>query len=198
MNSNILFTIAFFLFFYLSLEIANRKIQVKPVITRKIAHIFSGIGAVLFSLFLTQIEFIICVIFFLVFIVISSSIRLLHYIHLSSGYRTGEIVYPIGLLVLALGFYNEQVLFITGVLLLALPDVVASLVGKRFNSESKSYIGSLAYQASSFLILIFTFPLHVAFLMSVILAVVEHISRRGLDNLTVPLFYTIILLLFKF
>jgi len=75
---------------------------------------------------------------------------------------------------------------------IAISDSAASLIGMRFGRRTalplgKSFAGSLSFFLTCFLgSLLFFSPLHAA-IAATVLTVVEFVSARGLDNLTLPL-----------
>jgi dolichol kinase len=86
--------------------------------------------------------------------------------------------------------------------MLAIPDAVAGYFGKRSNGETfmngqKTYIGSVTFFLAALFLSIFfatfVYDLPVlelllkVILSSVVLMVVEAVSVRGVDNVTVPL-----------
>lgn len=192
-NLNTLVVFLLFYAFYIFLEVFQRRFKIAGEYTRKIAHVITGLGAILAYQFLTQREFIFVTFIFLLIFVVSYKKRFFNSIH-SVGRKTyGEITYPLGILLIAVFTYNTPKNFIYGILLLAIPDVIAYLAGKGKNvGNKKTYRGSFAYFISAFLILITGFSPLYAVLMALLLAVVEFISPYGSDNLSVPLAYVLL------
>lgn len=109
----------------------------------------------------------------------------------------GENLYPIGLLLIAHFLYIDKPKFIVGVFILALSDALASMIGKKFDPFSKTLVGSLVHFIVTLILLLFVLPLPLAIPFAAALSFVENISGYGLDNLTVPLTYVILLILLK-
>lgn len=116
----------------------------------------------------------------------------------------GDLCFPISVGLLFLLSRGDLVLFCIPVLILTFPDSAAALLGRFYGrhkyrslGEEKSLEGSVAFLATSFLSVYI--PLSVftetgrleAFLismtLSLLLALLEGISPRGLDNLLLPL-----------
>lgn len=174
---------------YLGLEILYRKLNFAQVYTRKIAHVCTALGAVLTSRFLTQNEFILLTCLFASIFIISFHKKLLRSIHFQNTASIGEILYPIALLLLAIFLYHERAQFVIGVLLLGIPDTMAWLGGTLRKSQKKTLLGSSLYFLTTLLILSFHNGIYPAIIASIVFTVIERVSYRGVDNITVPIAY---------
>lgn len=190
-------TIFFFLFFYLSLEIFKRRFNIQSEITRKLAHLLSGILAVLFSNFLNKNEFLFVTLIFFGFFLVAHLKKFLKSINISHRKTYGEIAYPLGLIILAFSLYHLRELFIVGVFILAIPDTIAGYLGFRLGKKNKSFIGSSAYFLTALTILILKLNPTTSILFASILTLTEFISPLGLDNLSVPIIYCLLTLAFQ-
>lgn len=190
-------TTFFFLFFYLSLEIFKRKWKVHAEYTRKIAHFGSGIAAIFFSSYLNVKEFIFVTLIFLGVFLVARFKKLFKAINISHRQTYGEVVYPLGLIVLATSLYHIKKLFVIGVLILAVPDTLAGWIGFKLNKKGKSVIGSLVYFLTASIILALNLGLKTSILLAFILTLVEFISPLGLDNLSIPLAYHLLTFFFS-
>ena len=177
--------------FYISVEKFKLKFKIDPEYTRKIAHILSGLGAIIFSGVISKNEFIFLTFVFLIIFIASYKYNIFKSFHLIKRKSYGEIFYPLSLIVLALFLYDQRLYFMIGILLLAISDAVAGLVGRLFAKDKKTDIGSLAFFIVSFAILLLGFGFVDALLIAIILVVVERISPYGFDNLTIPLSYLV-------
>jgi phytol kinase len=185
------------LFFYIALEAVKKRCALNPKVTRKIAHISSGLVAIWLLYFLTYVEYIIAVIFFIIFFTVSRSLRLLTSIHLTERVTYGESLYPVGLLLVVLLAYTNKFIAISAIAVLIVSDTIAEYVGTRRGKEKKSYVGSFAFLLSATAVLFlnavlwdwrFDMLLGVKlFLTAIIATCVEAASPYGLDNATVPL-----------
>ena len=190
-------TILFFLSFYLSLEMFKRKFNIHSEVTRKLAHLLSGFFAILFSYFLNKNEFIIAALIFFGFFSVARTKKFLKSINIDHRKTYGEIFYPLGLIALAMGLYHTKNLFIIGVLILAIPDTIAGYIGFKLGKKNKSFLGSLAYFSISLIILLLSLGLRSSILFASILTLVEFIFPLGLDNLSVPLIYCLLVFILQ-
>ncbi len=116
----------------------------------------------------------------------------------------GELVYPIAIALVFVLAKGDAILFVVPVLILALGDAVAALIGVRYGTlqygtaeGAKSVEGSFAFFFSAFLsvhipLLLFTDTgraesLLIAVVVGLLVMVAEAIAWRGLDNLFIPL-----------
>lgn len=115
----------------------------------------------------------------------------------------GEIYYAVSIAFLLLVAADEPLLFAIPLLILALADGLAAVVGRAFPygplrgvAGSKTMAGTLTFFAVAFLC---TFvPLQsvsTSLLLATVCCAAELLSRRGLDNLTVPAAAYLVLLL---
>lgn len=186
-----------FLFFYIVLELVKIRYKVDAEITRKIAHMASGLASLLFYTRLTKFEFVFTVLYFLIFFCVVKYKKLLKSIVLLSRSTIGEITYPLGLLVLIIGVYESPFYFIPGILVLSLSDAFAGLIGSKFNKSAKTFAGSFIFFLTTIGIFAFTFGLSpFVIIMSAALTLAELLSSNGWDNYTIPLTYITIIKLF--
>lgn len=130
------------------------------------------------------------------------------------GHRLGLILYAVSYTVLALLFPTKPWVIAAGVLPMAYGDSAAALVGERYGKtrygffSDKSLEGSLAMFAASLVSLslsLFFFSSFYGFIVAekiipalivaVVVALVELLSPKGVDNLTVPLLGALMFLL---
>lgn len=107
----------------------------------------------------------------------------------------GEVVYPIGFGVITFIYYEQIELWLAGILVFCLSDVFAWLGGYILRSKTKTLLGSSLYFISS---LIFIYQLAgldmvLSITAAFILTLVERFSRKGLDNITAPIAYDILI-----
>lgn len=125
---------------------------------------------------------------FVVLMTASKLARLLRSIHDTRRATWGEVYMPLGIGVTALIAGDSQQAFIASVAVLGLADVAAGLVGDARGSLTKTWGGSVAFIAVAAAVLIAVrYGFAVSALGAVVLAAVERVSPRGLDNLTIPL-----------
>lgn len=132
------------------------------------------------------------------------------------GHQLGLVFYSISYVLLALFFTPKPYIIAAGILPMAYGDAAASLVGERYGKKryrlfaDKSFEGSAAMFLASFSIFtigllffsrFYSFALLdailVAIAVSTVAAVVEGLSPKGFDNLTVPFFGALTFVLFE-
>ena len=126
------------------------------------------------------------------------------------------LFYTVSVFILPPGFFPYLAV---GLLILAVSDSLAALSGsstkkmKYILTVEKSYLGSFIFFVSSFIIS-WLFPVYFselfglesfdqsyllifAFVVSVLLTLIEALSTKGIDNLLIPLFGTILSVIFE-
>jgi len=182
-------------------EFLNCRKNIASEYTRKIAHFVSALSVLLFPHSFADVGYVLAICaFFFITLLILNRIRILHSID-GVGRRTGGSY----LLALSVGisYYisvrlENNMLFTLPVLILAICDPLAGIIGKRYKSKlilnGKTIFGSLTFWFSSLLICLFyLMATHhesvwmLSFLIAFTAALTELFSTRGTDNLTVPL-----------
>ena len=125
-------------------------------------------------------------------------------LHAVSRTSFGEIYFPIAVYLVFLGSNGQRVLFLVPILILTLADAAAALVGVRYGQTSyrvtdgkKSAEGSLTFLTLAFFLTIIPLLLMtdlshehivlIAFMLALLLTLLEAVAWRGLDNIFVPL-----------
>ena len=180
----LIFIIVLFLSFYLLLELIKVRLDPNTVVTRKIAHVISGIGVVLLSPLLSREEYLIATAFFVFVFLLAYHQKYFRSIHIKNN--IGEILYPISLFLFGIFLYHEPELFRAGVLIFALADTVSAIAGRKFSKDSNYLKGAVGFWITSVVILQPTVGVFASFSMAAILAYIEYVSIKGWDNLTVP------------
>jgi dolichol kinase len=218
MNNDLLHTIllsgTFLLLFVLG-ELLYHKFSVKSELSRKFVHLGTGILTMLFPLLLSNHWFvlILCTSFLLI-LGLSLKFNLLQSIHKIDRKSYGSVLYPIVVYILFLFYANQEhlIYFYLPILILAICDPIAALVGKRWPlgkfkilKETKTLVGSLAFFVSSFVLCVVVFLafgmdhlfslISAAILLSVATTIVEAASQKGFDNLFIPVCAAAVLLL---
>lgn len=207
MSFNILLVIIcifFYIVFYIFLEYLKRKLNISSSVTRRIAHIVSGFGAMVLYYLLNYYEFIFILLFFSIFFVISMRKQIFTSIHTQERITVGEIVYPLGILGAQIISSYSAFQFESSVLVLSIADPLASYVGNKKGVGKKTNIGSWVFFVSSLLVLLIIyswnfqiFPTGIVFIKLIIVALltttIERISIYGLDNLAIPIMVSLLL-----
>jgi len=160
--------------------------------TRKIAHIVSGAVILLAFSLLSYTELIIFL------ITLTGAALIARYVHFDELYAIrrasmGVILFPLGILltVLLFGTSNLTALYFA-LLILIVSDSLAAIIGGKWGRRQaffdKSLLGSLVFFLSSFVIaIIFIQNIWTAFFAAVLLTIMEYISVKGIDNVTIPI-----------
>lgn len=216
MDGNISGTIGLavaYLILFSSAELMHHKLKFKAEVTRKYVHVVTGIFALSFP-FLVANQWLVLLLCGSFFIILSLTIKSswLRSIHGVARKTSGSLLYPIIVYscYLAYEYFDSLVFYYTPILILALSDPIAALVGKtwprgKFLSfgQQKTLSGSAGFFLSSLIIcfaLFFGFesmPLFstilLAFALSLCCSLAEAISHNGYDNISIP--YTALLVL---
>lgn len=197
---------AFLLLFAIS-EWLYLKKNVQVEITRKISHIGTGILTLLFPVFLTSHwEVLILCSSFLVLLVLSIRFKFLKGINNVERTTYGSVLYPVAVYLVYLAYASTGNLghFYAPILILAISDPVAALVGKNWpmfpysiGSEEKTVAGSVAFSISAFFIagmiwivggeVLSVQSIFTVLAIAILSALTEAVSLKGWDNLSIPL-----------
>ncbi len=178
-----------------------------PTISRKILHIMVGNIVFILPLFQTRevMAFVAAAPFIVLTFLISphSPIKSLSKVSLA-GHGLGLVYYAISWTILAYFFFDHMWIVGVGILAMSYGDGFASILGARFGKhtyqvfhDKKSIEGSTIMFLTTLPLLIINFLFYsrpltvyiiaVLFFVSLLATVVEALTPRGLDNLTVPL-----------
>jgi uncharacterized protein (TIGR00297 family) len=132
-------------------------------------------------------------------------------IHDTQRRTYGTVFYPISFVILVVLLWNHhRLVLVTSMLILAVADTLAAIIGQRvknpvnfrLGSENKSLQGSITMAAATFVIVVlclyclpslqtmtvtFKFTLWIGAVTAIIVTACEAISFKGSDNLSVPL-----------
>ena len=193
-------------------ELLWRQGKLDVEVSRKLVHMGTGVIVATWPLFMTWRQIQIFAFIMLVVVVISHHLHLFKSIHSVKRITRGEILYPIGILIIAL-LEPAPWMFSIAVLHLALADSVAAIVGVHWGhrtrytiiSHGKSLVGSAAFFLTSYAIFVvsslvvsdhgISHELGWYLAASLALTVVENLSWYGLDDITVPVAVIVILTL---
>lgn len=188
-------------------EILRRRFRVEAEITRKVVHVAGGFIAVLLP-FIFDSPWPVVVLGLLFFVVLAITRRssLLGAVQGVNRATAGEIFYPLALAtVFLLAWLTSSFPFyVAAILVLAIADSAAWLVGSRYSRTSfrifgdrKSGEGSFAFLVVAWAFNVVFLGVHgvddfamdalVAFVVAAMATIAEALSPRGSDNLTVPL-----------
>ena len=183
-----------FLFILLFLEYITRRNNFNKELTRRTAHVLSGLFGALMGLILEPSVFITFVFVFLLIISVSYGIKFFSSIHNVKRKTYGELLLPLGILLAYILANGSIAKYLASVLILAISDPLAGIAGD-ISKRILTY-GSIAFFISALSILLITFrfeQLIVVVFIALMVTLVERISSYGTDNLTVPLASSILL-----
>lgn len=173
-----------------SVQLLSRRLPVAPEVLRKLVHIGGALLAVPLPLVLSYREIVVLGLLFAALMTISRRRRIFSAVHDVDRRTYGEILFPLGVAVLAAAFPHREP-YVYGVLVLGLADGLAALVGTRYGRMrlpgGKSVWGSATFFVVALAAaLALVGPSYVALVAAVALTATEAGLRRGFDNLVVP------------
>lgn len=189
--------IALFLSVFISLEFAKRKLNWSPELTRRLAHIGSGLCGLLDFLLVSETTFLILMLLGIPFILISYRRKIFSSVHNVKRKTYGEIFLAVGVVVAYLVSLAKPEVFIPSLMIITFADSLAGLVSDFYKQPRKMLRGSVMFFAVTLtILLIFGYPIGGAIAVALLLTVIEKFSPLGSDNLTVPTAAAALLLLF--
>lgn len=207
MSGQILFAsiyCAIFLCIFLLAEMVRKYFPRLKEASRKTAHILCGLTALSFPYFLTSHWTVLgLVLLFSVLMLITKRLHLLKSIHEVGRKSYGSFYYPIAIYLIFFLASNQPVFYIISILVMAISDAFAALIGKKYGvikyeieGNTKSLEGSIVFFLISFLcvqlpLLLMTSispanVILVALIIAILLTGFEAISPTGSDNIFIP------------
>lgn len=198
--SGLLILSALFLLVFAIGELMYHRFRVGADVTRKWSHVISGFLSLGFPVYLGELlsVAVICGAF-LVLLSVSARLGFLRSINAVERKTFGSYLFPVAVFV-SYGAYSwkgQVIYYYLPVLVLAISDMMAAMVGKRLPiykpNGNKSLGGYLAFVLSAFCIVwgltqLFFVPMHLPLLVAPFFwGIVEWISPSGTDNLSVPM-----------
>jgi dolichol kinase len=189
------------------LIVTEKALHKYPSVSRKVLHIMVGNVAFLLPIFQTrEIMAFIAAGPFIIFTFLMSPhtpIKSIRGKTSAAGHSMGLVYYSITWTVLAYVFFDNMVVIAIGILAMSYGDGFASIIGVKFGNrkynilgDEKSYIGSLGMFVFTLITMIvavlfynisLTFQLFIFLsIIALVGAIIEGITPRGFDNLTVP------------
>ena len=215
LNTGIL-AVAFLLLFALS-EFLYHRVKLSSDITRKIVHVGTGILTLLFPAMLANhwLVLFLCASFAII-LILSIKFKLLKSINSIERSSFGSILYPVAVYgcYLAYNYFEDLIFFYLPIVTLAICDPVAAFMGERwpygtFNigRHKKTLTGSISFLLSSVAVSLLLYQLiskkdvnqvmGVTLIIAVASSVIEAISVKGFDNITIPACVIVILTLYR-
>lgn len=188
-----------------------KKKKLKKIHARNIIHFFSGLSII--SLFFAQNKWLYLIasliITFIIFLARKKTIILKHvYESLAheeeKNYLHGPFIYGLAIsyLILFSIIFNNNLIPLASTLILTISDPLACVIGKKYGTIIIPYLknkrtikGSLGMFFSSAIILLFFYGFSIKIIgISLILTIVELISPSKIDDFTLPLTCSILML----
>jgi len=178
-----------------------------PELSRKFLHIMVGNVAFLLPIFQTSwvMAFVAAGPFILFTFLMSpyTPIKSIKGRTSAAGHSMGLVYYAITWTILAYLFFDNMVIIAIGILAMSYGDGFASIIGIRFGKKKYNVFGDQKSYVGSFAMFVFTFITTVVALIyygislssdvvlvllgiALVAAVVEGLTPKGLDNLSVP------------
>lgn len=209
--SFIILAIVFFTCISVINYIQNKK-MLKPETSRKLGHIM--FGSILISLPFLFENIVFSIVFCLLcalFLFLAPKLKKYDTLVKTERVSYGEILFPTGVLITLIisKYVNEINFFVASIVVLTISDVLAVFVGQlslktkkiipfnKINNSiyrkfGKTFYGSFAFLISSYLILLLTLKCGMIscflqlLLVAIVVTVTEFLSRKGFDNLLIP------------
>ncbi|MDB5171077.1 MAG: phosphatidate cytidylyltransferase [Candidatus Saccharibacteria bacterium] len=191
-------------------ELWWRRRDVHGEFSRKFVHITVGSFVAFWPYFLTPRQIMLLSLAFLVGVAVSKYLNIFQAIHSVQRPTLGEFWFALVVGLLALITDTHPHIYTTALLVMALADGLAAVVGIHFGNgyryvvfgSPKSILGTATFFATTCLILtgyVLATPgalaLSLIFPIAAVATILENVAVRGLDNLLVPLFMAGTLLL---
>lgn len=190
-----LFSSLLFFCVLLIIEFITRKNNYPKELTRRLAHLLSGLFGILMGFVLDSWVFITFAVVFFGIISTSYSIKFLTSIHGVKRKTYGEILLPLGILSAFL-ISGPTDSFLVAVLILSVSDPLAGIISDLKLFDKGRWTGSAFFFLSAFLILVFFYKgqqLVMLLALAFVVTIVERFSTYGTDNLSIPLSASLLL-----
>jgi phytol kinase len=196
-----------YIYVVILLIITEKLLSKYPSVSRKVLHIMVGNVAFILPIFETReiMAFVAAGPFILFTFLMSpyTPIKSIRGKTSAAGHGMGLVYYSITWTILAYLFFDNMIVIAIGILAMSYGDGFASLIGIKFGKKKykafgdvKSYIGSTAMFVFTFittLIAVFYYNIGITSTLLLVLAfialvsaLIEGLTPKGIDNLTVP------------
>ena len=194
-----------FILVFVASKLVFKKLPGNQEISRKIAHLGCGVVALGFPFYIHQVWEVgaMCGLFF-IFLIVTGKLGKLREIHGTDRKSLGAYIYPAAVFIVFVLSSGKPFLFVSAILVLAVSDTAAALIGRKFGriplritGGKKTLEGSAAFLVTAFISILI--PMEIwsglpsgdiavtALLAAGIAAVVELFAFSGLDNILIPL-----------
>jgi phytol kinase len=180
-----------------AIELIQRKLRISKEVSRKLAHVGAAGGAAILPWLLSWSSVFWLAICFIGIMLVSRYLHIFQSIHEVSRDTNGEIYMPLAIALLAL-FVRQPQIYVTALIVLALADTAANIIGRRFGHKTlpwggKTWLGCFAFFVSGLIIMEFSALFATTWAQGALIltmagsTVAEAIGLRGSDNLLVPI-----------
>ena len=189
--------------FVLGLAQAIHKAGISGTKSRKLSHMLGAIVAAFLPYFLKLDSIIVLGLLFFALLLFSSKRRLLGGIHNVKRNTIGAFLFPVGIILSALLFKNqENSIYAMSILIMGLSDGIAGIVGETYGKHKYNFTSEKTIEGSTSFFVVTTIiilvgtilnssvhylQLPLTLMIAVIITIIEGISGKGWDNLTVPI-----------
>ena len=214
MATQIALTLIFLIAFTLLLafnELAYRRLGMEGEITRKFAHFTATLSTITFPYLFEDHWYVLALaIVFFILLFVSRNYKYLKSIHDIKRISVGSYILPVAVYITFLISFKleERILFILPMLVLAICDPMAGILGinlQEYNHKirifkwklQKTWLGSLSFLVSCFVVSIIALFFYyevfdlktfwLALIISITGTLAEMLSWKGTDNLVIPL-----------
>jgi phytol kinase len=207
MQSDLAGVLLVYIYVAILLIISEKILNKYPEGSRKFLHIMTGNIAFLLPIFVTkEVMAFLAAGPFIIFTFLMSPYTPIKKIRgktSAAGHGMGLVYYSITWTILAYLFFDDTVVIAIGILAMSYGDGLASIIGIKFGKKKYKILGDQKSYIGSFSMLIFTFittiialfyyniaitnyVILVLLFIAFVASVVEGLTPKGLDNLTVP------------
>jgi len=199
----VLIAATLYLLLFVAVEVVTKRQKLSKEMSRKFIHVVAGVTVAFLPYVMSFHEIAWLSLLFIAVMLISKKANVFSAIHEVKRSTYGEVYFPFAILLTALLFPRKE-LYVYGLLVMAISDGFASIIGQKYGKHkysifgtSKSYVGSGVFFVTALAIgsvvlaSLTSISILAAVMMSLIsgalLTVVEAGLSRGLDNLAIPL-----------
>jgi len=189
------------------IEICKRRFSIPTIYTRRVIHMGTAVVAGIAPWFVRKDELVVVSIIFATLLLAGHFSSLLSAIHDVERKTFGDVYLPLSVALSAQLLLPAHLMaFQFGIFIMGISDPLAGLVGEKFGrhyftilGNKKSLEGSLAFFASSLIIMLLLIPTfgYSLILIPAVLTLVEFIFVYGLDNLAIPIIAAYLIQLIK-
>lgn len=171
-------------------ELVKRRVAIPRELARKIVHIGSGVLAAPLAYVLSDREIVVLAASFVGAMLVSRRAHILTAVHDVDRESYGEVLFPLGVTILA-ALHPQAWVFAYALLVLALADGFAALVGIRYGRRKlpfgrKSVLGTATFLVVAFVIGLPFAPVGACAFVALAATAAESVLTRGFDNLVLP------------